>query len=46
VLGLMPHPERACEALLGSIDGAVVLGSALDAAARRAEEAMPTAVSA
>ena len=21
VLGMMPHPERACEALLGSVDG-------------------------
>jgi len=30
VLGLMPHPERACEALLGSEDGAVLLGSMLD----------------
>ncbi|MPZ69554.1 MAG: phosphoribosylformylglycinamidine synthase subunit PurQ [Actinobacteria bacterium] len=30
VLGMMPHPERACEALLGSEDGAVILGSVLD----------------
>ena len=30
VLGLMPHPERACEALLGSEDGAVIIGSMLD----------------
>jgi phosphoribosylformylglycinamidine synthase I len=30
VLGLMPHPERACEALLGSEDGGVILGSMLD----------------
>ncbi len=30
VLGLMPHPERACEALLGSEDGQVILGSVLD----------------
>jgi phosphoribosylformylglycinamidine synthase subunit PurQ / glutaminase len=30
VLGLMPHPERACEALLGSVDGSVILGSMLD----------------
>jgi phosphoribosylformylglycinamidine synthase I len=30
VLGLMPHPERACEALLGSEDGAVIFGSMLD----------------
>ena len=30
VMGLMPHPERACESLLGSEDGAVILGSMLD----------------
>jgi phosphoribosylformylglycinamidine synthase len=30
VFGLMPHPERACEALLGSEDGALILGSMLD----------------
>ena len=30
VFGLMPHPERACEALLGSEDGAVIFGSMLD----------------
>jgi phosphoribosylformylglycinamidine synthase subunit PurQ / glutaminase len=30
VLGLMPHPERACEGLLGSTDGAVLLGSIVD----------------
>ena len=30
VLGMMPHPERACEARLGSIDGTVILGSILD----------------
>ena len=28
VVGLMPHPERACEAALGSEDGRVVLASA------------------
>ena len=27
VVGLMPHPERACEASLGSADGRVVLQS-------------------
>ena len=31
VFGLMPHPERACEALLGSEDGRLLLGSLLDA---------------
>ena len=33
VVGLMPHPERAIEALLGSDDGVVLLQSLLDAAA-------------
>jgi len=33
VVGLMPHPERACHPLLGSADGAVLLRSLLDAAA-------------
>ena len=27
VLGLMPHPERACEDLLGSLDGRGIFGS-------------------
>lgn len=30
VFGLMPHPERACESVLGSEDGALILGSMLD----------------
>jgi phosphoribosylformylglycinamidine synthase subunit PurQ / glutaminase len=29
VVGLMPHPERACDPLLGSTDGAVLLRSFL-----------------
>jgi phosphoribosylformylglycinamidine synthase len=29
VFGLMPHPERACEALLGSEDGQLIFRSAL-----------------
>ena len=33
VVGLMPHPERACDELLGSADGAVLLRSFLRAAA-------------
>lgn len=32
VVGLMPHPERACDPLLGSEDGAVLLRSLLQAA--------------
>jgi phosphoribosylformylglycinamidine synthase len=31
VVGLMPHPERACEASLGSADGRVVLQSVVKA---------------
>ena len=30
VLGMMPHPERACEALLGSIDGNLIWESIID----------------
>ena len=37
VFGLMPHPERACEALLGSTDGRVLLGSLLDHVSGRTE---------
>jgi phosphoribosylformylglycinamidine synthase subunit PurQ / glutaminase len=32
VFGLMPHPEHAVDPLLGSTDGALVLGSLVDAA--------------
>jgi phosphoribosylformylglycinamidine synthase len=32
VLGMMPHPERACEALLGNDDGNVIWRSATSAA--------------
>jgi phosphoribosylformylglycinamidine synthase len=35
VFGLMPHPERACEAILGSTDGALLLGSLLDSVVAR-----------
>jgi hypothetical protein len=27
VVGMMPHPERACEALLGGVDGRVIFDS-------------------
>ena len=33
VVGMMPHPERACEAALGSEDGRVILESAVAALA-------------
>src|SRR3954453_17460927 len=32
VFGLMPHPEHAVDPLLGSTDGAMILGSLVDAA--------------
>jgi phosphoribosylformylglycinamidine synthase len=38
VVGLMPHPERAVEAILGSDDGVMLLRSLLGAAANRASE--------
>jgi phosphoribosylformylglycinamidine synthase subunit PurQ / glutaminase len=33
VMGLMPHPEEACDALLGSTDGRLVLGGLIAVAA-------------
>lgn len=36
VLGLMPHPERAVEAALGSTDGLVILRSLIESLTRRA----------
>jgi phosphoribosylformylglycinamidine synthase len=36
VAGLMPHPERAAESLLGSDDGLPILRSLVEAAARSA----------
>jgi phosphoribosylformylglycinamidine synthase len=35
VVGLMPHPERACERRLGSDDGLILFRSAIDALATR-----------
>jgi phosphoribosylformylglycinamidine synthase subunit PurQ / glutaminase len=37
VVGLMPHPERACEAPLGSTDGLVLLTSVVQALSVRGE---------
>ena len=34
VVGLMPHPERACESSLGSADGKIVLESVISAFAK------------
>ena len=39
VVGLMPHPERASDPLLGSDDGVVLLQSLLDAATARSAAA-------
>lgn len=39
VVGLMPHPERASDAVLGSADGVVLLQSLLDAATARSAAA-------
>ncbi len=44
VAGLMPHPERAVEALLGSDDGLLVLRSLVDAAAAGAAAGGPAVV--
>ena len=38
VAGLMPHPERAAEGILGSDDGAGIIRSLVDSAARAASE--------
>ena len=35
VMGMMPHPERACDVLLGSIDGRYVFQSLINAVAGR-----------
>ncbi|CAI8049472.1 Phosphoribosylformylglycinamidine synthase subunit PurQ [Geodia barretti] len=34
VLGMMPHPERCCEALLGGTDGALIFQSIVDSVSR------------
>ena len=36
VLGMMPHPERCCDALLGGEDGKVIFQSMIDALTARA----------
>jgi phosphoribosylformylglycinamidine synthase len=36
VMGLMPHPEHAVDALLGSADGGLLLAALVDAAAEHA----------
>ncbi len=44
VAGLMPHPERAAEALLGSDDGLLILRSLIRSAAEREAAGPPAAV--
>ena len=44
VAGLMPHPERAAEGLLGSADGLAILRSLVDAAGERAAASGPVLV--
>jgi len=36
VLGMMPHPERACEAVVGGLDGTVIFKSIIDEVTTRA----------
>jgi phosphoribosylformylglycinamidine synthase I len=36
VVGMMPHPERACEALLGGVDGRLIFESVIQALNRSA----------
>jgi phosphoribosylformylglycinamidine synthase I len=45
VAGLMPHPETAVEAILGSDDGLGIIRSFVDSAAARATDGEPVAVS-
>ncbi len=46
VAGLMPHPERAAEAVLGSEDGAGIIRSLVESAARAASSPEPVVVGA
>ena len=43
VAGLMPHPERASESILGSEDGFGIIRSLVESAARAANTAVPVA---
>ncbi|HEX7472079.1 MAG TPA: phosphoribosylformylglycinamidine synthase subunit PurQ [Candidatus Limnocylindrales bacterium] len=46
VAGLMPHPERAVEGILGSDDGLAILRSLVDSAAERSSGSVPVVVGA
>ena len=41
VFGLMPHPERACDPLLGSEDGKLILQSVIESATKTKRSAAP-----
>jgi phosphoribosylformylglycinamidine synthase len=40
VVGLMPHPERACDGLTGATDGMRLLGSLVEAVAHRSRSSV------
>jgi len=42
VFGLMPHPERACDPLLGSEDGRLIFQSVIESAMKKTKAAAPT----
>ncbi len=39
VLGMMPHPERSCEAILGSTDGNLIFQSIIESTNERIRQA-------
>lgn len=41
VFGLMPHPERACDPLLGSEDGKLIFQSAIESAMKKTKSSGP-----
>ena len=43
VVGLMPHPERACESILGSADGLVIFESVVQSLKSRGAGCPPAA---
>jgi len=45
VLGMMPHPERAVEGILGSTDGLLMFQSVAESLARRATDGVNARVS-
>ena len=42
VFGLMPHPERACDDLLGSVDGRIILNSMIKHITSRRSSSAPS----